>query len=154
MDEYTKNGGGSTFFGAEGKCEPNKCGQTPLSSLTIGSKLGDMEIEKTLGLIALGWLVGAVLLMARLVRRGQALAAVLATQHPETYEALGRPRPGYLQSVQRSRFAQFVARRQYEHLGDPALSAQFEDYRRAEARLLLFLLATLGVVALLVLTVR
>jgi len=113
-----------------------------------------MDSDKILGLIALGWLVGAVLLVARFVRRGRALAAALGNQHPETYEALGRPQPGYLQSVRRSRFARFVASREYENLGDPALSAQFEDYRKAEARLLLFLLASLGIVALLVLAVR
>jgi len=113
-----------------------------------------MDSEKAVGLIAVGWLVGAILLLARLIRRGRELAATLATRHPETYEALGRPRPGYIQSVRRNRFAQFVARRDYENLGDPALSAQFEDYRKAEARLLLFLLASLMVVGLLVLFVR
>ncbi len=113
-----------------------------------------MESDKALGLIAVGWLVGAILLFARLIRRGRELTTALATQHPETYEALGRPQPGYLQSVRRSRFAQFVARREYENLDDPALSAQFEDYRKAEARLLLSLLASLGVVVLLVLTVH
>ncbi len=133
---------------------------SPLEALLFGfleraiNKLGDMELDKALGLIALGWLVGAILLLARLIRRGQELAAALATRHPETYEALGRPQPGYLHSVRRSRFAHFVARRKYENLCDPALSAQFEDYRKAEARLLLSLLASLGVVALLVLTVR
>jgi len=113
-----------------------------------------MESDKALGLIALGWLVGAILLSARLIRRGRELTATLATQHPETYEALGRPQPGYLQSIRRGRFSQFIARREYENLDDPALSAQFEDYRKAEARLLLLLPASLGVVALLILTVR
>ena len=113
-----------------------------------------MESDKVLGLIAVGWLVGAILLFARLIRRGRKLAEALAMQHPETYEALGRPQPGYLQSARQSRFAQFVAGREYENLDDPALSAQFEDYRKAEARLLLSLLASLGVVALLVLAVR
>lgn len=113
-----------------------------------------MGSEKILGFIALGWLVGAMLLMARLIRRGRKLAAALAARHPEAYEALGRPQPGYLESVRRSRFSRFVADREYEHLGDPGLAVQFEDYRRAEARLLLLLLVSLGVVALLVLTVR
>ncbi|MDH3465064.1 MAG: hypothetical protein OES26_03980 [Gammaproteobacteria bacterium] len=113
-----------------------------------------MEFDKILGLIVLGWLVGAIILFARLIRRGRALAAALATQHPETYDALGRPQPGYLQSARQSRFAQFVARRGYENLDDPALSARFEDYRKAEARLLLSLLASLGVVAVLVLAIR
>ena len=113
-----------------------------------------MEYEKVLGFIVLGWLIGAILLITRLIRRGRKLAAVLAAQHPEIYEALGRPQPGYFYSARRSRFAQFVARREYENLGDSALSAQFEGYRKAEARLLLSLLASLGLVALLVLTVQ
>lgn len=113
-----------------------------------------MDSDKALGLIALAWLIGALFLFARLIRRGRALATALATRHPQTYEALGRPQPGYLHSVQRSRFAQFVARREYENLGDPALSAQFEDYRKAEARLLLSLLVSLGVLALLLVAVH
>ena len=93
-------------------------------------------------------------MMARTVRRGQELASTLAVRHPETYQELGRPRPGYLQSVRGARFAKFVARRQFENLGDPALSAQFEEYRRYEARLVLSILASLVVVFLLVLALR
>lgn len=113
-----------------------------------------MESDQVLGLIAVGWLITAILLAASLIRKGRKLAKALATQHPELYEALGRPQPGYLQSDRRSRFSQFIANREYENLDDPALSAQFEDYRKAEARLLLFLLASLGVVVLLILTLR
>ena len=113
-----------------------------------------MELEKVLGLITLGWLVGAIILIARLVRQGRGLATSLATRHPETYEALGRPQPGFLHSARRSRFAQFIAKREYENLGDPALSAQFDSYRKAEARLLLSLLVSLLAIALLVFTLR
>jgi len=79
---------------------------------------------------------------------------VLATQYPETYESLGRPRPGFLQSTRRSQFTQFISRRAYENIGDPALSARFEEYRKAEVRLLASLLVSLVIVALVVLTVR
>ncbi len=113
-----------------------------------------MGFEKALGVFALAWLIGALFLMARLIRRGRELAQTLATRHPETYEALGRPRPGYLQSVRRDRFARFVARREFEKLPDPALSAQFEAYRKADARLVLSLLASLLVLALLIFAVR
>ena len=113
-----------------------------------------MEAEKVVGLVALAWLVGAFLLMARSVRGGRQLADALATRHPELYESLGRPRPGYFDSVQRSRFARFVARREYEELADPALSARFEEHRKSEARLLVLLLTSLAAVGLLVLAVR
>lgn len=113
-----------------------------------------MNSEKALGLIALGWLIGAVLLATRLIRKGRELAEALAMRHPETYEALGRPQPSYLQSIQGSRFARFIAQREYENLGDPALAARFEDYRRAEARFLLLLLASLAGVGFLALAVR
>lgn len=113
-----------------------------------------MELKKVVALIALGWLIGAVILMGRSIRRGQALAEALARRHPETYEALGRPRPGYFHSVRRSRFAGFVARREFENLGDPELAAHFDNYRRSEARLVLSILASMVVVALLVLVVR
>ena len=113
-----------------------------------------MEIEKVLGLIVLGWLVFAVLLMARLVRKGRGLTMVLATRYPETYESLGRPQPGFLHSARRSQFTQFILRRTYNDLCDPALSAQFENYRKAEVRLLMSLLVSLVVLALLVFMVR
>jgi hypothetical protein len=101
-----------------------------------------MESEKVVGLIALSWLVCSFLLMARSIRGGRDLAEALATRHPETYEALGRPRPGYLDSVRRTRFSQFVGRREFEQLSDKLLSSQFEAYRKSEARLILTILAT------------
>ena len=113
-----------------------------------------MESENVVGLVALGWLVGSFLLMARSIERGRNLAEELATRHPATYEALGRPRPGYLESVRRTRFAQFVGRREFESLADGPLSAQFEAYRKSEARLVLSILASGVVVALLAFALR
>jgi hypothetical protein len=77
-----------------------------------------MEPDKVFGLITLGWLIGAVLLMARMIRRGRELAKLLATRHPESYQALGRPQPGFFHSARGRRFAQFVARREFEDLDD------------------------------------
>jgi hypothetical protein len=113
-----------------------------------------MESEKLLGLVALGWLIFAFILMARSVQRGKKLADTLATRHPETYEALGRPRPGYFHSARRSRFAQFVARREYDDIGDPALSAEFEAHKKSETRLVLSLVASLVVLALFIFALR
>jgi hypothetical protein len=113
-----------------------------------------MEPEKAIGIIALIWLVGSFLLMARSIRRGRELAEALAARDPETYEALGRPRPGYFESVRRTRFARFVGRREFEKLVDAPLSAQFEAYRKSEARLVLSILASGAFVALLVFAVR
>jgi len=108
-----------------------------------------MEPEKALGLVALGWLVGSLLVMARSIRRGRDLAEALATRHPVTYEALGRPRPGYLESVRRTRFAQFVGRREFETLDDGWLCAQFETYRKREARLVSSIVGSGAILALL-----
>ena len=113
-----------------------------------------MGLEKAVALVALGWLIGGILLMSRSIRRGRELAGTLAKRHPEIYEALGRPRPGYLHSVRRDRFAKFVGRREFETLADPDLLAQFEEYRKFEARLVLSVLAGLVVVALLIFAVR
>ena len=108
-----------------------------------------MNPEKLFGFVALAWLVGSLLLMARSISRGRELAETLARRHPDTYEALGRPRPGYFESVRRTRFAQFVGRLEFEQLSDDLLSAQFESYRKSEARLILSILATGAFVALL-----
>lgn len=113
-----------------------------------------MESETAVGLLALGWLFGSLLLMARSIRRGRALAEALATRHPATYEALGRPRPGYLDSVRRTRFARFVGRREFENLADGQLRAELEDYRKSEARLVVFILASGALVALLAVAAR
>lgn len=108
-----------------------------------------METKTAVGLIALAWLIGSLFLMARSIRRGRDLAEALAARHPDTYEALGRPRPGYFESVRRTRFAQFVGRREFESLADGALSARFEAYRKSEARLVVSILASGALVALL-----
>lgn len=79
---------------------------------------------------------------------------MLATRYPETYEALGRPQPGFLHSERRRQFSQFMARRAYEDIGDSTLSAQFEEYRKAENRLLVSVLVSLVTVILLVFVVR
>lgn len=73
---------------------------------------------------------------------------------PRPTRRLVAPNPATYRVSDRADLPSFVARREYENLDDPALSAQFEDYRKAEARLLLSLLVSLGVVALIVLTVR
>lgn len=113
-----------------------------------------MEPEKTVAYIALAWLVGATLFLARSIRRGRDLASALAERHPDEYEALGRPQPGYFESARRTRFARFVMRREYEKLGDTELRARFEEYRAAELRLLVVVLTTMVLIALLMLAVR
>ena len=113
-----------------------------------------MEPENAVGLIAAIWLVGSLLLMARSIREGRDLAETLAARHPKIYEDLGRPRPGYFESVRRTRFAQFVGRREFEDLDDESLTPQFEAYRKSEARLILFILASGAVIAALGLALR
>jgi hypothetical protein len=108
-----------------------------------------MESETIVGLAALIWLVGSFLLMARTIRVGRSLIEALAARHPATYEALGRPRPGYFESVRRTRFAQFIGRREFEKLSDASLSADFDAYRKSEARLIVGILASGAAVVLL-----
>ncbi len=113
-----------------------------------------MESQTVVGVAGLCWLVCSFLVMARSVRRGRELAETLAKRHPATYEGLGRPRPGYLQSVRRTRFARFVGRREYENLDDESLSTQFEAYRRSESRLVVAILTSGVALALLAFAVR
>ena len=113
-----------------------------------------MSVEQTVAVVALAWLCGAMLLMGQSIRRGRDLAAELAKRFPGEYEAMGRPRPGYLHSTRRNRFARFVAQREYEALPDPALAMEFDAYRQQEARLVVSLLVSMGVVFVLVMAVR
>ncbi len=108
-----------------------------------------MDFEKLLGMVVLLWLISSVLLMAGLIRRGRRLTTLLATRHPETYEMLGRPQPGFLHSERRESFSRFISRRAYENIGDPVLSDRFEEYKRAQARLLTAILVSLVLVVLL-----
>lgn len=108
-----------------------------------------MDSESALAFLALVWLVGGLILMGRFIRQGRALADAFAARHPETYEALGRPRPGYFDGPRKTRFARFVAQREFRNLGDPILEVQFEEHRQSEARLVLLLLSSLGGIALL-----
>ena len=112
-----------------------------------------MESETVLGLVALIWLVSSFLLMARFIRVGRSLTDALAARHPATYEELGRPRPSYFDSVRRTRFSQFVGRREFENLSDGSLVAEFESYRKSEARVIVFVLAS-GTFIVLVALVR
>ena len=113
-----------------------------------------MELDQILGLILLGWLVSAMVLISLLVRRGRKLTAFIKSRHPETYEELGRPRPGLWNSARRTRFARFIAQREFEELGDDRLSQACEAYRKAEIRVLLGIVISLAVVGSLVLTLR
>ena len=113
-----------------------------------------MDVQRIVGLIALAWLIGGVALAGALIRRGRRLTGELETKHPAAYEELGRPRPGFLHSSRRRRFAQFLGRREYLKLDDSELTVQFEDYRRREVRLLLILLFSLIAVGALVLYAR
>lgn len=106
-----------------------------------------MGFEQTVAFIALFWLLGAFGVMTRMLRRGRDLSEALAARHPEAYETLGSPRPGYLASLRRNRFAQYVGRRGYEDLPDGALSAEFEAYRKAEARVVVSILASGAILA-------
>lgn len=110
-----------------------------------------MEAQQIAGLVAIAWLIAAMLMMARVIRRGRALAGELATRHPKIYADSGRPQPGFFHSARRNRFTQFVAQRKYDALKDPALAAKFDAHRKSEARTLLVLLISLVVVFSLIL---
>ena len=111
--------------------------------------LSFMESETLFGILALTWLAGSLLSMARMIRIGRSLADTLARRYPETYAALGRPRPSFFEGVRRTRFAQFVGRREFEDLPDRSLSARFDAYRKSEAWLIVIILASGGVIVLL-----
>lgn len=113
-----------------------------------------MNPEKVLAIIALGWLIVSVSLMSRSIRRGRELSDALALHHPELYEELGRPRPGYFESVRRNRFSRFVGRREFENVVGASLAAQFEAYRKSEARSVMTIVGSGVVIALLVLAAR
>lgn len=77
------------------------------------------------------------------VRRGRRIATWLAQRHPQLYETIGRPEPGYLHSIRRSRFDQFILQRQYLQLGDEEFTAQCDRLRRTNLIILYFILAGL-----------
>ena len=106
-----------------------------------------MQPAKFLAYVALAWLIVSVLLLARTIRRGRELSDLLAARHPETYAALGCPRPGFLESARRTRFARFVGRREFEQLGDAGLARQFDAFRKFEARLVISLVASAALLA-------
>jgi len=107
-----------------------------------------MQFESVVGLIALVWLIVAFLIMARFVHRARKLADELATRDPLIYESLGRPYPGFFASSRRTKFAQFVGRREFENLSDAWLCEQFENYRKQEIRLIVSILGSGAVIAL------
>jgi len=113
-----------------------------------------MNAEKAVAGVALAWLISGVILLTLSVRRGRALSRKFAAQFPEKFEELGQPCPSVLPSVHGSRFAQFLAAKEYLELADSSLRAQFDDHRKRENRLLVLLLLSLGVVGGLIFWVK
>jgi hypothetical protein len=105
-----------------------------------------MDLETAIAAAAAGWLAMAMGWLVRSVQYGRRLAEQLELCDPDRYEALGSPRPGYFDSVRRSRFSRFVMRAEFRSLTDPALVEQFEAYRRTEIRGLVVVLSTLAAV--------
>jgi hypothetical protein len=93
-------------------------------------------MELLVGAVALAFMVTSALLLVRSVRRGRAIAHFLESKYPEEYRSLGRPRPGYFQSMRRWRFDQFIIGREYLGLKDPDLIEQCERLRRYNLRVL------------------
>jgi len=137
---------GALRFLPSGFDERGRVGQRTYPPRSRG--LVAIEIENTIGIVALLWLIASLAVMTRSIRRGRDLAEALAARHPAMYEAMGRPRPGYFESARRTRFAQFVGHREFENLEDGALVAEFERYRKSEARLVVSILASGASVAL------
>jgi hypothetical protein len=104
--------------------------------------------EDTVGAAGAVYLAVSMLLIVAWVRRGRDVIDRLALRHPDRYEELGRPRPGYFDSPRRTRFAQYLSRREYVDLPDPPLVEEFDELRRFEHRMLAALLIGLAALGL------
>jgi hypothetical protein len=113
-----------------------------------------MDLETAIAAAAAGWLAMAMGWLVRSVQYGRQLAEQLESRDPDRYEALGSPRPGYFDSVRRSRFSRFVMRAEFRSLTDPALVEQFEAYRRTEIRGLVVVLSSLAILGAAVLWIE
>lgn len=82
-------------------------------------------------------------LLARAVWRGRRLWARAAERHPELYEALGRPLPGFFDSPRRARHFEILNRREYEQIDDETLVDAFERLRGFEYRMFYVLMGGL-----------
>lgn len=95
-------------------------------------------MELLVGALAIVFMVTSALLLTRSVGRGRQIAELLESRYPDEYRRLGRPRPGYFQSVRRWRFDQFIMGREYLDLEDPDLVEQCERLRGYNVRVLAF----------------
>jgi hypothetical protein len=121
-------------------------GRSSATDLLIG-----MTFEQAVVGTAIAFFSVASLLLVRSVRQGRALSELLAARHPDGYEKLGRPWPGYFQSARRNRYFRLVMQREYLRIDDPPLMLRFENHRRFQIRFLVFLMVgfvTLGIAAL------
>ncbi len=103
-----------------------------------------MDLESAIAAAAAGWLAVAMGWLVRSVQYGRRLAEQLELRDPGRYEALGSPRPGYFDSLRRSRFSRFVMQAEFRSLTDAALVEQFTAYRQTEIRGLVVVLSTLA----------
>jgi hypothetical protein len=105
-----------------------------------------MELENLIAAAAAGWLAMAMTWLVRSVQYGRRLAEQLAQRDPDRYQALGSPKPGYFDSLRRTRFFGFVMQAEFRSLNDAALVNQFEAYRRTEIRGLVLVLSSLAAI--------
>ena len=103
-------------------------------------------MDLVVGAVAFVFMGASALLLVRSIRWGRGVADLLESKYPEAYRQLGRPRPGYFQSVRRWRFDQFIIGREYLDLEDPDLIEQCERLRRYNLRVLALVVS--GFVAL------
>jgi hypothetical protein len=100
-------------------------------------------VDLAIGIVGAAFLAGSIVAISSSIRLGRTLAQEIEQRHPDVYEDIGRPVPTYFESARRSRFLQFVMRREYLELPDPMLIERFEQYRRSQIRLVVVSLSVL-----------
>ena len=110
-----------------------------------------MELQTQIAIAGLVFLLASFLQLVRFVRSGRSLMRDLELRHPQQYEALGAPTPGYFESIRRTRYNQFLMGREYQELPDPVLIERCESQRRSELRFLVSSLVVLGIFGLVIL---
>lgn len=79
-------------------------------------------MEKFAGFTGLFLLGGGVFLLAVSVRKGKRIVEHIKRRHPQQWDAMGKPAPGYFQSMERNRWMKFIRNREYLQFNDPTLT--------------------------------
>ena len=89
-------------------------------------------MEKFAGYTGLFLLVAGFILLVISVQKGKKMLEYMKLKYPQKWDEMGNPSPGYLQSINRTRWMKFIREQEYRQFKDQKLTDMGEAQRKIE----------------------